>query len=229
MENQINGEELYFMIASNQRQEMYGETGIYGFFLCNECVYVGQSKNVFARLNNHLDCFAMSDILGNQKTYKKYKLLKPYIKELEWKVLEVINDEFDLNQAENKWINYYNPIFNLETPNGRKHFYGTQTDIDDFVYGLLSMDDLKMMVSYDIDEEIRNNNKIINLDKKWLNKKLKRRDKKTLWKELRLREKGKLLQWPGVKRYLINCGYIVEDGGDTRKERYSIINKNMDL
>lgn len=215
------------MITYNQRQKSYGEAGIYGFFLCNECVYVGQSKNIFARLNNHLDYFAMSDTLGGQKTYKKYKLLKPYIKELEWRILEFVEDEFNLDQAENIWISYYSPIFNLETPNGLKHFYGTQEDIDDFVYGLLSMEDLKTLCAYDIDEETKNNNKIINLDEKWLNKKLKRRDRKVLWKELKLREKGKMLQWPGVKRYLINCGYTVEDGGDTRKERYSVISKNV--
>lgn len=228
MKNQISGEELCYMIDWNQRYDIYAVAGIYGFFLCNECVYVGQSRNIFARLNNHLDCFVASDTFGSQKRYQKYKLLKPYIKELEWKVLEFINDELDLNTAENKWIDYYNPIFNLETPSGLKHFYGTRKDIDNFVSGWLSMEELKILSAYDVDEDIKNNNKIMSLDEKWLNKKLKRREKKALWKELRLRERGKLLQWPGVKRYLINCGYTVEDGGDTRKEWYSIISKNAD-
>jgi excinuclease UvrABC nuclease subunit len=144
MEFTINGDELSSSVLIRDNSNVAPERpGVYGFFLCNECVYVGQAKNLNRRLRRHLNRFIDSDIIKHRPTNNKYKILKPYIKYLSWSIIEYVDDFSNLTKTENKWIDYYNPIFNIRTPNGKRMFSGTSDDIEDFIYGLATMDMLR--------------------------------------------------------------------------------------
>lgn len=116
-------------------------SGIYAIKLCNEIVYVGQSCNLFARLLEH--CTALFS--DKPSTELKYKLMRNFYKDMSWEVLEYQDCDM-LIEAENYYIDKYNPIFNIQTPHGEQYFWGTQEDIEDFCCGLLTMDDLHSMV-----------------------------------------------------------------------------------
>ena len=77
---------------------------------------------------------------------QKYILLRPYIEFIEWKVIEYCPKD-QLDDTENKWIDYYNPIFNIKRSTGHVHWEGNEFDIHDFVTGEVSMDELKELLS----------------------------------------------------------------------------------
>lgn len=116
-------------------------SGVYAIQLCNEVVYVGQSCNLFARLLEH--CCAMFS--NTPSSDPKYELLRKHYKDLSWTVLTDA-DTLILLETESYYISKYSPIFNIETPKGRKYFHFKDSDIDDFCCGLLTMDDLRKMV-----------------------------------------------------------------------------------
>ena len=134
-----------------------------------------------------------------------------YFNNLSWKVLEHTEN---LNIRENYWINYYNPIFNILNPDGVYDFIGTDKDIDDFVLGLISMEDLqKLKISREKIKQDEYLKRIKNLDPKWLNKKLDKNGKNNLCDELKLKNpknKG-YLRWTSVKKILIDNGYEVTE------------------
>lgn len=70
---------------------------------------------------------------------QKYDMLRDFYKDLSWCVLAYE----DLNDAEDYYIEKYNPIFNIKTPSGNKYFWGEK---EDFCCGLITMDDLKAKV-----------------------------------------------------------------------------------
>lgn len=128
---------------ANRRK--YRKSGIYGFFLKDECVYVGQSRDLHSRFFHHSENFAKvrpKKIPSNQK----YILLRPYIELIEWRALEYCPKD-QLDDTENKWIDYYNPIFNIKRKDGQVHWEGNEKDIAAFVTGEVSMDDLKKLLS----------------------------------------------------------------------------------
>jgi hypothetical protein len=117
--------------------------GVYAIMLCGEVVYVGQSGNLFGRLINHCDNIFHADIKLNDK----YAMLKPFSKYLSWCVLEYVNDA-TRSDVENKYISKYKPIFNIITDDGYKYFWGTKKDIEDFCYGLITIEELQEMIHY---------------------------------------------------------------------------------
>ena len=147
MELTIKGEELAVSVSIGSiDNDAPDRAGVYGFFLCSECVYVGQSKNLRRRLRRHLNRFVNIDNLKDRNTNNKYRFLKPYIKYLDWSVIEYVDDASNLTITERYWIDYYNPIFNVSRFTGNKLFQGTIDDIDDFVCGLQTMDDLRKLL-----------------------------------------------------------------------------------
>lgn len=118
------------------------KSGIYGWFIKDECVYVGQSKELYSRFVSHAEELAKVR-QKNIPSKQKYILLKDYVELIEWRELEYTSD---LDVAEDKWINYYRPIFNVKTPYGNQYFTGEQKDIDDYVSGKITMDDLKKLI-----------------------------------------------------------------------------------
>ena len=64
---------------------------------------------------------------------------------MSWTVLAYEDLEL-LTDVEDYYINKYKPIFNIHTPYGEQHFWGTQEDIENFCCNLLTMEDLKSMV-----------------------------------------------------------------------------------
>ena len=116
-------------------------SGIYAIKLCDEVVYVGQSGNLFARLLEHCTALFSDKPSGELK----YTLLREHYKDLSWTVLSYESTE-TLIETENYYIDRYKPIFNIQTPKGEQYFWGTSNDIEDFCYGLLTIDDLKSLV-----------------------------------------------------------------------------------
>ena len=121
------------------------KSGIYGWFLKGECVYVGQSHELYSRFVSHAEELAKVR-QKNTPSKQKYILLKPYVDLIEWRELEFTKD---LDAAENKWIEELRPIFNVRTPYGTQHFTGKQSDIDAYVNDLINMDDLKQLIMID--------------------------------------------------------------------------------
>ncbi len=144
MEFTINGDSLACSVLIGSHSNTAPKRpGIYGFFLCGECIYVGQAKDLNRRLRRHLNRFIDSEVIKQRPTNNKYKILKPYIKYLSWSIIEYVDDFSNLTKTENKWIVYYNPIFNIRMPKGKRMFFGTSEDIEDFIYGLITMDELR--------------------------------------------------------------------------------------
>lgn len=117
------------------------KSGIYAIKLCDEVVYIGQSCSLFSRLLEH--CVALFS--DKPSSELKYKLLRNFYKDMSWSVL-MYEDVAMLTDGEDYYINKYKPIFNIQTPYGEQHFWGTQEDLEDFCYGLLTMDDLRSMI-----------------------------------------------------------------------------------
>ena len=117
------------------------KSGVYAIKLCDEVVYVGQSCNLFSRLLEH--CGALFS--DKPSSELKYKLLRNFYKDISWTVL-MYEDLEMLTDGEDYYINKYKPIFNIQTPYGEQHFWGTQEDIENFCCNLLTMDDLRSMV-----------------------------------------------------------------------------------
>lgn len=118
-------------------------SGIYAIKLCEEIVYVGQSNSLFTRLLEH--CNNLFQGKAANEISQKYDMLRDFYKDLSWCVL-AYEDLEDLNDAEDYYIEKYNPIFNIKTPSGNKYFWGEKEDIEDFCCGLITMDDLKAKV-----------------------------------------------------------------------------------
>lgn len=132
----------YAELAERERahRREYGKPGIYGIFLNGECLYVGKSKNCHYRFTAHAQCFSKK-IHKRDEYSKKYLLLKPYIKDVEWKVLEFTTD---IDEAEKKWIKEMdNPLFNIQLGGKSQHFEGDAWDIEQWMSGEISYNELK--------------------------------------------------------------------------------------
>lgn len=118
------------------------KSGVYAIKLCNEVVYVGQAHVLFLRMLTHAKNLQAKK-LNEAKDYRKYKLLKSYLNDV---TLEVLTFTRNIDKEEKKYIRQYNPIFNIMKPEGHRYFNGTIEDIDDFVAGLSTMEDLRELV-----------------------------------------------------------------------------------
>lgn len=134
-------------VRAHRRQ--YRKSGIYGFFVNDECMYVGQSRNLHNRFLLHGDYFAKVRI-KKIPSNAKYILLKPYIDKVEWRVIEYCPKE-DLDERETYYIGCYEPIFNVRMPGGGKQvFTGNEMDINQFVCGAVDINYLKNLVIKEI-------------------------------------------------------------------------------
>ena len=190
--------------------------GVYGLFLNNECVYVGQSSCIRSRVISHLlECTKVN-------TDEKYTYLSRHIGKVQYAILEQVKREQDLTSRENAWIAEYNPIFNKMRPDGIHIFIGNEKDIDAFVDGKVTMSFLKRNKMKRISRR-RQAALDCQLDSMWLNKPLYTEDKHRLCTELNVGDsRGRLVGWTTVKRALTLNGFCVKDI-HTRIGDYSII------
>lgn len=135
--------DFYEYDRANRRK--YRKSGIYGFFIKGECVYVGQSKDLHSRFVKHAENLAKVKP-KNIQSNKKYILLRPYVDQVEWKVIEYCKKDA-LDDTENKWIDFYNPIFNIKRREGNVYFKGCAGDIAAFFSGEVDMDDLRNLLT----------------------------------------------------------------------------------
>ena len=123
--------------------------GVYAFTLCNEIVYVGSSTNLFGRLQTHIAHInSKTNRTSKSVERKKYYYLKKYISHVKFKVLDVYPDNISKEQLETyeyEYICKYNPIFNIKLKDSIQIWCGTEQNIEDFVKGLLTIDDLTKM------------------------------------------------------------------------------------
>lgn len=137
--------EQYFL----EHPEWYSlnnQAGIYGIFLDKECVYIGESHDLLGRILTHMKNFNLPAKYLKTNSDYKYKILKHYKKHISIRILQFTNKR--RKQIEKEYIDKYKPIFNISIGDKRQYFIGNEEDIDDFICGLSTMDDLKTMVSY---------------------------------------------------------------------------------
>ena len=126
---------------------LHKQPGIYDFTLCGEVVYIGSSINLFGRLQTHI-----AHMQGNANRthsslkWRKYFYFKKYISQAQFQVLEFCNQSVtkdELESLEYTYINQYCPIFNINYKDKLKRWNGSEHDIDNFINGMISIDDLK--------------------------------------------------------------------------------------
>lgn len=86
--------------------------GIYGFFVGNECYYVGQSRNVNRRRCKHFWMLRRGSHENDrlQKSYNKYQEL------LVFRIIELVNSPEVLTERERFWIEQLQPKCNYMLP-----------------------------------------------------------------------------------------------------------------
>jgi hypothetical protein len=81
---------------------------------------------------------------------KKYYYLKKYLPYVQFHILRFLDKpvfKYQLEECEYDFINKYRPIFNINYKDGRRRWNDSEQDINDFVNGIISMDNLKMKSS----------------------------------------------------------------------------------
>ena len=86
--------------------------GIYGFFLGDESIYIGQSVNCERRMKE--------EISGKRVNSFFFSVYKKHEKEIIWRILEVVEDRNLLTEREIYWINRYQPRCNLMLPENNR-------------------------------------------------------------------------------------------------------------
>lgn len=121
--------------------------GVYTFTLCGEIVYIGSSTNLFGRLQTHIaNMQGKTNYRNPSMKWRKYHYLNKYISNVQFKVLEFCDKTITKDQLENieyRYINQHRPVFNINYKDTLYRWNGSEQDIDDFVNGIISMDDLK--------------------------------------------------------------------------------------
>ena len=121
--------------------------GVYTFTLCGEIVYIGSSTNLFGRLQTHIaNMQGKTNYHNPSMKWRKYHYLNKHISNVQFKVLEFCDKTITKDQLENieyMYINQHRPIFNINYKDTLCKWNGSEQDIDDFVNGIISMDDLK--------------------------------------------------------------------------------------
>lgn len=109
--------------------------GVAGLFLNDACLYIVSGKNIYRRMIRTCHRINIQDTSESRSLL----LLKPYLEQLEWRVLETNIDDKD------KWLQYYNPPLNTYNKDALCKFAGTSEDIDDFMHGLTTVADLQAL------------------------------------------------------------------------------------
>ena len=89
--------------------------GVYGCFdsQTNECLYIGGSKSVNGRINNHR--YATNNLDKAAKHRPSHLILYTSLAQHEsrdWRVIEECEEEM-IKTLEKQYINIYNPIYNI--------------------------------------------------------------------------------------------------------------------
>lgn len=123
------------------------QAGIYAFTLCNEIVYIGSSINLFRRLQTHIaNLQGKTNYQNPSLKWRKYHYLNKHISKVQFQVIGFCNQDItkeDLELLEYEHINRHCPIFNVNYKDKLKRWKGSEQDIDNFVAGLILMEDLK--------------------------------------------------------------------------------------
>ena len=85
----------------------YDAMGIYGIYMDEELVYIGQSKNMLKRICNHIRCI-LNPEKGKEKKYVELRKAT----NIRFDVLLYVKNEKDLNKAELDLIHKYQPRLN---------------------------------------------------------------------------------------------------------------------
>lgn len=121
--------------------------GIYAFTICGEIVYIGSSRNLFNRLQTHIGhMHGKTNQSSSSMENKKYYYLKKYLPYVQFHILRFLDKpvfKYQLEECEYDFINKYRPIFNINYKNGQRRWNDSEQDLDNFVNGIISMDDLK--------------------------------------------------------------------------------------
>ena len=123
------------------------QPGIYAFTLCGEIVYIGSSTNLFGRLQTHIgNLQGKTNYRRSSLKWRKYHYLNKHISMVQFQVIEFCDHNItkdELEALEYAYINQYCPIFNINYKDKLKRWNGFEYDIDNFVNGIISIDDLK--------------------------------------------------------------------------------------
>lgn len=122
--------------------------GVYTFTLCDEPVYIGSSTNLLSRLQTHIMSIYRGYKYLQPRNFdlRKYYYLNKYIDKVKFQVLDIYDNDISKEQLEKHeydFISIYNPIFNIRHKDGVRRWYGTEQDVDDFVNGISTIDNLK--------------------------------------------------------------------------------------
>jgi hypothetical protein len=122
--------------------------GIYAFTICGEIVYIGSSRNLFNRFQTHIGhMHGKTNQSSSSMENKKYYYLKKYLPYVQFHILRFLDKpvfKYQLEECEYDFINKHSPIFNINYKNGQRRWNDSEQDLDNFVNGIVSMDDLKM-------------------------------------------------------------------------------------
>lgn len=97
----------------------FGVSGIYGIFIDDQLVYIGQSNNIYVRWIGHAkNVFDFETESYDKPLYSELRYAYLEEHEVIFKVMEYVpNDEALLNEAEDKWLLKCMPPYNQIVPN----------------------------------------------------------------------------------------------------------------
>lgn len=106
-------EELKILDALSQYKEKYNHAGIYCICVNNKVIYVGKSKNMLDRIEQHIHQMMLQ--FPKESKYIVLQGLRERGYSITFEVLEYA-DAADLKEREAFWINYYMPTLNTQIP-----------------------------------------------------------------------------------------------------------------
>lgn len=117
--NDIIASKKKYKYSINKFLEKYKIMGIYGIYLQNKLIYIGQSNNIGKRWVIHKTHITREpskcrDYMGDNCPL--YNFLRNYYQagiDISFSILEIINDKSELNQKESEYIKKFNPICNV--------------------------------------------------------------------------------------------------------------------
>lgn len=120
-------------VAKNTPEDMIDACCIYGIYIDDILVYIGQTKHYVKRLAEHQ--LAMYYI-GTSCNEHKYEILAQAKKEghkVGMRILQEVS-EADLNDYEAAYINEYYPPLNTIIPGGKRNSYAKCISLDEILY-----------------------------------------------------------------------------------------------
>ena len=109
-----------FNKSTNRILKDYNVMGIYGIYLDDTLVYIGQSKNIKNRWIQHkqqIEAPLISFEYKESGIDALYNTLRQYYREgiesIYFCILEIVKDESKLKKLETEYINFFKPKYNL--------------------------------------------------------------------------------------------------------------------